>query len=137
MKAKLLAEANFRILAVLDGDDCPAESFMFEGEAATHAYRSGLLEMIGHIAEKGLQGVPAAWCHEADKAKGVYELIKGPLRLFFFKGSGKDIAICTSGVRKSGQKADKSAVNKAAGLRADYFSAIEKNTFKVIEDETE
>lgn len=136
-RVKVLSEMRFRIVAVCDAGSCPAEDFINEGEETTKSLRVGLLEMIGHVAEKGLQGVPAAWWHEADKARGIYELRKGPLRLFFFKGEGRDIAVCTSGIRKSGQKADKSSVNKAAAWKADYFYAVANKNIEVVEDETE
>lgn len=136
MQVKVLAELRFRVVAVIDGASCPVEDFISAGEVSTKASRDGLFEMIGHIAERGLQNIPPAWWHEADKAKGIYELIKGPLRLFFFKGAGKDIAVCTSGIRKSGQKADKHSVNRAAILKAAYFDAIAKNTYEVVDDET-
>jgi hypothetical protein len=136
-RVKVLAEMRFRIVAVYDGADCPAEDFIKQGEETTKASRDGLLEMIGHVAERGLQSIPAAWWHEADKARGIYEFRKGPLRLFFFKGAGKDIAVCTSGVRKTGQKADKPSVNKAATWKADYFDAVANRKLEVVEDETE
>lgn len=128
---------KFRIVAVCDGGSCPAEDFIKHGEETTKASRDGLLEMIGHLADRGLQNIPSAWWHEADKARGIYEFRKGPLRLFFFKGSGRDIAVCTSGVRKSGQKADKPSVNKAATWKADYLDAIANSVLEVIDDETE
>jgi len=137
LKVKVLAELRFRVVAVCDGDSCPAEDFISAGEESTKASRDGLLEMIGHVAERGLQNIPSAWWHEADKAKGIYEFRKGPLRLFFFKGTGKDIAVCTSGIRKSGQKADKQSVNKAAVWKAAYFDAIANSTYEVVDDETE
>jgi hypothetical protein len=137
VKIKVLAEMRFRIVAVCDGECCPAEDFIKQGEENTKASRDGLLEMIGHVAERGLQNIPSAWWHEVDKARAIYEFRKGPLRLFFFKGSGKDIAVCTSGVRKSGQKADKPSVNKAVSCKANYLDAIANSTLEVIDDETE
>lgn len=136
MRVKVLAEDSYRVVAVLNADECPAEAFILEGEASTRAARSGLLEMIGHVASRGLQNVSSTWFHEVDKKNGIYEFIKGPLRLFFFKGNGTDIAICTSGVRKSGQKVDSQSVAKAAKWRADYFAAQMNNTYEVVEDET-
>lgn len=47
------------------------------------------------------------------------------------------MAVCTSGVRKSGQIADKPSVNKAATWKADYLDAIENRTLEVVDDETE
>ena len=137
MKLKVLAEDAYQVVAVMDGDACPAEDFIAQGDAKTQAAREGLLEMIGHVAEHGLHGAPSTWFHEANKKEKIYEFVKGPLRLFFFKGEGNQVAVCTTGTRKSGQKADPACVNKAAKYRNRYFDAKANNTCEVIEDETE
>ncbi|MFM2276241.1 MAG: hypothetical protein RL211_2113 [Pseudomonadota bacterium] len=137
MQIKVLVQMRFRVVAICDGADCPAEAFIKTGEDATKGVRDGLFEMLGHVAERGLQFVPSAWWHEVDKARGIYEFRKGPLRLFFFKGAGRDITVCTSGVRKSGQKVDKQSVNWAAGWKADYDDAVANGTLEVVDDETE
>lgn len=93
--------------------------------------------MLEYVATNGLQVMPVAWSHEADKANGIYEFIKGPLRLFYFKGLNGEIAVCTSGVRKSGQKADKAAVAHAIDLKKKYMTAVKHNTYEVAKDEDE
>lgn len=121
----------------MDGDECPAESFLLYGEESTEAVRYGLMHMLEKVAEDGLQNVPHAWIHEANKKLDIYEFIKGPLRLFFFKGKNGQIAVCTTGVRKSGQKADPAAVKKAAKWRDDYYKALENDALiTVIDDGT-
>ena len=90
--------------------------------------------MLDRVSEDGWQGVPAAWTHEADKARGIYEFIKGTLRLFFFKGERGQIAVCTCGVRKTGQKANKAAVDRAARLRDAYFEALKNNTLTMVDE---
>ena len=135
MTVKVLFEDTFKVVAMMDGAECPAEQFLLADDASTLAQRSGLLTMLEHAARMGLQHVPSGWLHEADKQRGIYEFIKGPLRLFFFKGANGDIAVCTFGVRKSGQKADKAAVAKSAKMKAAYEEAIKTGTYKVITDE--
>jgi hypothetical protein len=135
LKVKSLFADEYRVVAVMDGDDCPAEDFMLEGEETTRAARAGLLEILNYVAANGLHKCPSGWYHEANKKDGIYEFIKHPLRLFFFKGEGKDIAVCTTGIRKQGQKADKSSVKKAATWRKAYFEAINSANLEVIEDE--
>lgn len=119
----------------MEGDSCPAEDFLAHGEAATAASRVGLAMMLEHVAQNGLQGCPSAWYHEANKKLGVYEFKKGDLRLFFFKGENGEIAVCTSGVLKKGQKADKAAVARAGEYRAEYLQALKRQTYEVLEDE--
>jgi len=137
MRVKVLAKAIFEVVAFMDGDDCPAEKFLFEGEATTEASRTGLLEMLQYVAENGFQKVPSSWTHEANKKDGIYEFIKGSLRLFYFKGKEGQIAVCVSGAMKKGQKADKAAVKQAITVKAEYLKAVKNNTCEVIEDDTE
>lgn len=135
MRSKVLTSAKFRVVGIMEGDTCPAEDFLKVGEKATQASRAGLAVMLEHVAQNGLQGCPSGWYHEANKKWGIYEFIKGNLRLFFFKGEDGDIAVCTSGVLKKGQKADKSAVERAHEWRVEYAQAIKDKTYEVIEDE--
>lgn len=137
MKSKVLADARFRVVGVMDGDVCPAELFLSVGEESTKASRYGLFAMLQHVAKEGLQGIPSAWWHEANKSLGIYEFRKGNLRLFFFKGQRGEIAVCTSGVMKKGQKADTGAVERASRLRKQYETAIENNTYEVVDDEAQ
>ncbi len=133
MKVKVLYSDKYDVVAVMDGDDCPTEDFLENGEATTQASREGLSIILQHIAENGLNG--ASWVHEANKQEGIYEFTKGKLRLFFFKGVNNQIAVCTTGVIKKQQKADKPSVNKAIGYKKQYAQAIETNSITVVEDE--
>lgn len=135
LQVKILFEGRFQIVGVMDGGLCPAEDFLLNGEASTEAARIGLEQILEFVAENGLEKASAAWVHEANKQKKIYEFIKGPLRLFFFKGSNGQIAVCTSGVRKQGAKADKGAVNAAADLREAYEAAINADKLEIIQDE--
>lgn len=135
MKLKRLAFNRFEIVAVMDGDECPAESFLLHDEKSTMAARHGLVQMLDKVAEEGLQKVPSAWFHEANKELDIYEFIKGPLRLFFFKGKNRQIAVCTTGVKKSGQKADPAAVKKAAKWRGEYYEALKNDALITVSDD--
>ena len=137
MKVRVLADDCYRILAVMSGQDCPVEDFLRTGEEATEASRRGLLYMLEVVSRQGLSGLPSAWTHEANKVKGIYEFRKGRLRLFYFKGAGRDIAVCTSGVLKDGPKADRPSVERAGMLRAEYFSALQKQSIEVVNDDSE
>lgn len=119
----------------MDGDKCAAEDFLTIGEAATLSARLGLVNMLEFLAENGLEKASSAWFHEANKNERIYEFIKGPLRLFFFKGSKGQIAVCTSGVRKNGAKADKAAVSAAAALREAYETAVKSDTLEIIHED--
>lgn len=132
-----LASSKHQVVAVMDGGTCPAVDFLTHGEATTESSRNGLIDMLDAVSEMGLQGVPSAWLHEANKQLGIYEFVKGRLRLFFFKGVNGQIAVCTTGVMKSGQKADKASVKKAAEFRDLYFASHAANTLRVVDYGTE
>lgn len=121
----------------MDGEECPTEQFILEGQAKTLASRTGLSEMLQHVATNGFQNIPHGWSWLADREREIYEFRKGDLRLFYFKGVGNEIAICTVGVLKQGPKADKAAVNRAAQLRKDYLAAQKDNSYEVVKDEDE
>lgn len=134
---KLLIEDRYRIVATMDGDTCPVEEFLSTGEDSTAAMRSGLLTMLKHVAANGLASAPAPWIHEANKKEKIYEFRKGRLRIFFFKGEEGQIAVCTSGILKKGQKADLPSVTRASALRDEYLAARQLNTLEVICHEDE
>ncbi len=119
----------------MEGEECPTEQFLETGEQGTAAARLGLVEILEFLAANGLEKASHAWVHEANKREQIFEFIKGPLRLFFFKGSNGQIAVCTGGVRKTGPKANKSAVARAADLRNSYLASISDDTLEIIEDE--
>ncbi|MNK90270.1 hypothetical protein D3C87_1103140 [compost metagenome] len=133
MRVQLLAEDSFQVVAIMTGDKCPAVDFLSAGEKATAASRKGLLRMIEHIAEHGLGGLPVAWSHEVNKDEGIYELVKGDLRLFFFKGKDRQITVLTSGIMKKGRKVDALSVARAIALKKEYLSAQQRNLLKVID----
>lgn len=137
MKLKTLFSDRYEILAVMDGEDCPAEDFLSDGEASTAANRIGLMEMLGEIAQRGFDDIPASWTHEADKSDKIMEFVKGRLRLFYFKGDGRQIVVCVDGTLKTTKKADSKIVKKAAKMRKDYFEALEHNEIVLVIDNGE
>ena len=135
MKTRLLFEDTYRVVGVMEGKQCPADDFLTHGEKSTEASRLGLSAMLAYVAENGLQNMPRAWSHEVSKENGIYEFIRGSLRLLYFKGLNGEIAVCAVGVRKSGQKADKAAVARAVEMKKAYLKAVNNNTYEVVEDE--
>lgn len=137
MRVRVLAQAKFRVVAVMDGDCCPALDFIEMRDATTAKSRAGFVAQIGYVAANGLAEMPSNWSHEANKEHGIFELIKGQVRLFYFKGSNGDIAVCTSGVVKSGRKADPAAVAKAIEYKKSYLKANGNIEYLGDEDDTQ
>ena len=135
MKVKQLYSSNYEIVAIIDDDACPVEDFLTSGEDSTQSTRTGLLDMMEHIAEYGFHGTPSKWTHEASKNDGIYELTKGRLRVFYFKGKESQIVVCTHGIIKKTQKADPAEVARAKSWKDNYLAAVALNQLKVITDE--
>lgn len=134
MKIKVLYSEKYKVLGVMDGSSCPSEDFLSDGEDDTYAGRQGLKLFLEKVAEAGLDNCPPAWFKVANKAEGIYEFKKGRLRLFFFRGQGNSIAICTTGNVKKTKKADKSSINAAIEYRREYKAALKDNKLEFVED---
>lgn len=127
MKLKELFNDRFKIAAVMNGNDCLAESFITEGEAAYQASREGLVELLFRVAANGLLPLSSKLTHIVDETNKIYEFVKGDLRLFYFKGIDGVLIVCTAGVVKKGQKVDKRAVAAAIEWQRNYHSAVKRS----------
>lgn len=125
-----------RIIALMDGVSCPAIDFLTAGEQSTKASREGLAVMLDFVSKHGLQAMPAPWGHEADKQNGIFEFIKGRLRLLYFKGLNGDLVVCTVGYVKKSGKADKKVVAAAIRMKTRYVSAQGNIEYQEISDGT-
>lgn len=136
MKLKLLYKGQkYKIAATYDGDACPIYNFLHSNEPAIQGYLDGMATIIEHVANNGFQNSPSDWFHEASKQKQIHEFIKGPYRVFFFKGEAETIAVCVCYVRKNGNKADKASVNYASEKRKEYENAVIANCVELIEED--
>jgi hypothetical protein len=137
MKVKIIEEAKYQVVAVQDGVSYPGLAFLTDGDPSTEAMRAGLAQMLLTVAERGLDDLPHGWVHEADKPLKVYEFIKGSLRLFFFKGQGRQIAVCVCGGLKKSKKVDPKPVKKAGAMRQKYLEAVKTGTLEIDDEEDE
>ena len=135
MELKLLAKDKYKVAAVTANGKCPAEDFLLSLDAAYRASSDGLFELLDRVSQDGLDDISPTLSHEVDKNEKIYELIKGKLRLFFFKGEGDLLVICTTGLIKKTPKVDKKAVAKAIVCKNQYLNAVKKNTLVISEIE--
>lgn len=67
--------------------------------------RGGMFALFQRYAAAGRQKLPTAVFHEADRGSGVWQFIKGRLRVFCFIDDGA-MVVLTHGMVKKTQKAD-------------------------------
>lgn len=121
MKLRTLFSAQFKVLATMAGASCPVDEFLSDGPESTRVAREAIAQRLQHISIYGLHNVPTAWYKVANRESGIYEFKKGDVRVFFFRGSGGEVVICTCGVVKQGQKADPLAVKASIRAKNEYF----------------
>lgn len=117
----------------MKGDDCPVLQFLERGEKAYEASRKGLRALLARAASNSLQGFPALLMHEVDKDHGIYEFIKGNLRLLFFKGEDGELVVCTGGYIKKSSKIDKHMVAAAVQAQKEYLEAKKSGKIVIVD----
>ena len=111
MKLQTLLKDKYSIAAVVETknavDTCPAIDFLNEIESEFQSNADGIYTLMTYIAENGLQNISSKQCHLVDRENKIFELIKGNIRVFFFKGHRDLIVIATHGIIKKSQKTKK------------------------------
>ncbi len=131
----LVTHSNYyKVGAVGNLDSCESMEFLMNPEASYQASADGLLELLERISQEGLSKIPAVLSHCVDKNEKIYELIKGKLRLFYFKTEDDFLIICTTGLIKKTQAVDQKHVKKAIRLKHEYLEAVQHNALIVIEE---
>lgn len=105
-------------------EECPSEAFITEGESYLQSAREGLALLLERVADQGLQILSSKQSHIVDAKHGIYEFVKSDLRLFYFKGQDSVIVVCTAGIIKQSQKANKKMVSEAMRLQRQYRESI-------------
>lgn len=131
MKLIKLHEGQYTVHAVCDRQG-EAELLQFlEGLGANYrSSRDGMLNLLERCAEHGPPR-NADLKHHLDD--GIFELIKGQLRVLFFTDAGK-LIICSHGFLKKSRKVPKKDIDAAKQARKHYQDAREANQLEIMED---
>jgi len=131
----LLTHSNqYKIGAVGNAESCESLDMLMAIGANYQASADGLFELLERISQEGLSNISTKLSHRVDENENIYELIKGKLRLFYFKTEEDFLIICTSALIKKSQAVDPKHVKKAIRLKHEYLQAVKQNTLIVIEE---
>jgi hypothetical protein len=131
----LLTHSNqYKIGAVGNAESCESLDMLMTIGANYQASADGLFDLLERISQEGLSNISTKLSHRVDENENIYELIKGRLRLFYFKTEEDFLIICTSALIKKSQAVDQKHVKKAIRLKHEYLQAVERNTLIVIEE---
>ena len=125
---------QYKIGAVGNAESCEPIDMLTNPGANYQASADGLLNLLERISKDGLFNISTKLSHRVDENENIYELIKGGLRLFYFKTEEDFLIICTSALIKKSQAVDQKHVRKAIRLKHDYLEAVKQNTLIVIEE---
>ena len=125
---------QYKIGAVGNAESCEPIDMLMNPGANYQASADGLLDLLERISKDGLFNISTKLSHRVDENENIYELIKGDLRLFYFKTEEDFLIICTSALIKKSQAVDQKHVRKAIRLKHEYLEAVKQNTLIVIEE---
>lgn len=130
---ELRKQAQWNIYAICAADgQSEVEDFLTSLPPNMQASAEGMVSLLTHVAEKGPQNLPDTLCHTV--ADGIWEFIKGRLRVFWFYDRGK-VVICTHGLIKKGQKTPQQDIQTAQSCKRDYDAAMLANHVEILEGE--
>lgn len=95
----------------------------------------GFKALFERYAKGGRQNLTESLFHEANKENGIWEFIKGQLRIYCFKDDRGQLIILSHGILKKSQKAKTEDIQKAVKLRREYLNAKENGTLEVTSNE--
>jgi hypothetical protein len=120
VKLRVLEDERYCIAAVvkscLHGEQCPVTDFLKNAPPNMKSSAKGFKVLFERYAAMSRQGLTSDMFHEANKDEGIWEFVKGRLRVFCFLDRG-DLVILTHGVIKKSQKASHSEVVHAVRVK--------------------
>jgi len=125
MDVAVLQEGKFTVTAHAEknGDswDIPIVEFLYGLEENQYGGMvDGIFALFEHFSEVG-NHIGKELCHLVDQGEGIYEFIKGDLRILWFYAKGnKGIVVCSHGFVKKGQKTPNREKKKAIRLKEEY-----------------
>lgn len=134
MEVLVLYNDQYKIGAVGNSNSCESIDSLMKVGANYQASSDGLFKLLDRISKEGLVDISNKLSHRVDENENIYELIKGDLRLFYFKTEEDFLIICTSALIKKTQAVDQKHVKKAIRLKHDYLDAVKQRTLIVIEE---
>lgn len=125
MDVVMLTEGKFSVTAYAEhsGDEwvVPLVEFLSGLEEKQYGGMvDGIFALFAHFSEVGTH-IGKDLCHLVDQGQGIYEFIKGDLRVLWFYAKGqKGIVVCSHGFVKKGQKTPNKEKKKAIRLKQAY-----------------
>lgn len=136
MRLKLLSNGTWKVVAEADSHGvCELEAALVAHQQ-TKQYRAtvvGILALWERIPLEGPRRLGTDLYHCVDADHGIYEFIKGDLRLYCFEAKGR-LVVCSHVDKKSTQKTKVRDKQRAIELRKRYLKAEQDRTLEIFEE---
>jgi hypothetical protein len=136
MRLKVLSDGFWQVIAPLDANDSCSVEVELASLASDRKLRAsviGLRAVWGRIPTLGPRRLGTPLYHCVDEDNGIYEFIKGPLRLLCFEASGR-LVVCSHTLRKTTRKTPRSDKALAIALKKRYLAAVTAGEVKIVVD---
>lgn len=133
MKLMVVEEGANEVCDIVENDEPEALGFLSNAAPDMQATAKGFRALFRRYAEGGRNKLTAELFHEVDSENGIWEFVRGRLRVFCFMDGGR-LLILTHGSVKKSQKVAPQEVARAARRKDAYLAdkasdhiAIERN----------
>lgn len=134
MRLKLVYKKNRTVAAIMSGDSSVLDALSTIAPNMQKA-ALGMDALFRRFAEGGRTSCPAVLFHEIDKAEGIWEFIKGRVRvLCFICPHDGSLLVLTHQFVKSTQKTPKSEISAAVSLKNAYLEARSVGMITIVEE---
>lgn len=136
MRLQWVYKKSRGVAAIMDDGACPLIDGLRAVSADMQASAKGLDVLFRRYAEQGRQGLTSALFHEVDKNEGIWEFIKGRLRVLCFEDPADgSVIILSHYFVKQTQKTPKSEVQSAVRARDSYIAAKKSGQVEFVDTE--
>lgn len=139
MRLKTLEKGLFNVVSVVtqSGEETEIEEFLSGLEHQYSSTAKGFKSLFERYARSGRRELTTALFHEADKSQGIWEFVKGSLRVYCMLDGDGNVLLLSHGIIKKGQKAKKSDIERAIALRDRYDVAKKSGALTWVEKDND
>jgi hypothetical protein len=105
------------------GASSEVQRFLLSASPDMQASARGMLALFQRYAQDGRARLTSSNFHEANREEGIWEFIKGRLRVFCFVDQDGALIVLSHGAVKKQQKADRREVERTIRLKQAYLQA--------------
>lgn len=121
MKLLVVEKGVNEVCDIVESEESAALRFLSNAAPNTQAAAKGFRALFRRYAEAGRSKLTAELFHEVDNENGIWEFVRGQLRVFCFMDGGR-LLILTHGTVKKTKKVDRQEVARAIRRKEAYLA---------------